>query len=141
MTKKLIWRLREQPTAQSLQGLVDKSILTKDEAREILFSTETEEDRDKKSLESEIKFLRELVEKLSKSRSEIIETIRVVEKPVYREYPYWKYYNAWCVNGIGDPPSSMGSYTLNSLTNCASGNLTASTLPDTARNFSDIKTF
>jgi len=94
MTKKLVWRLREQPTTKMLQELVSTAILTKDEAREILFSSETEEDRDKKSLQSEIKFLRELVEKLSK-RSEIVTTIREIEVP-YRRYDWYNPYNNWC---------------------------------------------
>ena len=81
--KKIVWRLKEQPTAESLQGLVERNILTKEEAREILFSSEEAEDRDKKSLESEIKFLRELVEKLSNDKSRIVEIIREAEKPIY----------------------------------------------------------
>ena len=127
MTKKIIWRLREQPTAESLQGLVTKSILTKEEAREILFSSETEEDRDKKSLESEIKFLRELVEKLSKSRSEIVTIIKEVEKPTYYKEPYWRIYNTWC--GLGT----------NAINDRMNGTIYADATMSS--NFSDIKTF
>jgi len=128
MKKKLIWRLKEQPTSESLQGLVNHGILTKEEAREILFSSETEEDRDKKGLESEIKFLRELVEKLSKSRSEIVTTIREVQVP-YRRWGWYYPYNVWCGN----------EYT----TDGGSGTLTCDTSYGTmaTSNFSDIKTF
>lgn len=141
MTKKLIWRLREQPTAQSLQGLVDKSILTKDEAREILFSTETEEDRDKKSLESEIKFLRELVEKLSNDKNRIVEIIRETEKPIYIQQPWWNGYYTWCggtqyynatSNLVGGSINTSGTYSLNAM-DCSS-------IPSREA-FSDIKTF
>jgi len=65
MTTKLKWRLKELPETHEVAHLVKEGIMTKDEAREILFSQETEEDRTKKSLQDEIKFLRELVQKLS----------------------------------------------------------------------------
>lgn len=96
---KIIWRLKEQPTTQSLQELVKNNLLTKEEAREILFSSQEQEDRDKESLKSEIKFLRELVEKLSNNRSQIITTIREVEVP-YRQYPWYEPYKYYCGNDI-----------------------------------------
>ncbi len=126
MKKKLIWRLREQPTPESLKGLVNTNILTKDEAREILFSSETEEDRDKKSLESEIKFLRNLVEKLSKgNNSHVVEIIREVEKPYYR-WDWHEPYRIWC---SGDNKLLCSSST------------TGNNNTHTITNFSDIKTF
>lgn len=97
MTNKIVWRLKEQPSSESLRELVKDGILTKEEAREILFSSETEENRDKKSLESEIKFLRELVDKLSSGRTQILETIREVESP-WRKYPWYNPYITWCQN-------------------------------------------
>ena len=123
MTKKIIWRLKEQPSSESLRELVKDGVLTKEEAREILFSSETEEDRDKESLKSEIKFLRELVEKLSASKTTIIETIREVEKP-WRNYPWHNPYMVWC-SGTADMSASSGTFTYT----------------NTASNFSDIKTF
>ena len=63
---KLNWRLSKLPTPDEVRELVKDKVITQDEAREILFSQETEEERDKNSLESEIKFLRELVDKLAK---------------------------------------------------------------------------
>jgi len=97
MTKntKLVWRLKEQPTPQSLRELVKDGILTKDQAQEILFSLETQEERDVSSLKSEIKFLRELVEKLSSSRNRTIEIIREIEKP-YRRWTWYEPYDIWC---------------------------------------------
>ena len=95
MTKKLNWRLSKLPTPDEVRELVKDKIITQDEARGILFSSETEEERDKKSLESEIKFLRELVEKLSSSKTTIIETIREVQKP-YHQYAWYKPYEVWC---------------------------------------------
>ena len=92
MTKKLVWRLGKLPSPDEVRELVKDKIITQEEAREILFSQETEEDRDKGSLKEEIKFLRELVQKLS-NRSTIIETIKYIEKPYtnlgwYQPYVY-----------------------------------------------------
>jgi len=104
--KKIIWRLKEQPTTVKLQQLVMSGILTKDEAREILFFLSNEdlhsvyEGRSEENLQSEIKFLRELVEKLSKGRTDIVETIRYIEKPYYQS-PWWKPYEVWCSDGTG----------------------------------------
>lgn len=109
MTKKKIWRLSEKPSPENLRGLVADGILTKEEAKEFLFNEETEQERDVESFKSEIKFLRELVEKLSKNSPQIIETIRYIEKPYYR-YPWWGYYATWC----GTTNSSSGMNTLTS---------------------------
>lgn len=80
-----------------LRGLVKDGLLDKEEARQILFSSETEEDRDKESLKQEIKFLRDLVEKLSNNNySRTVEIIKEVEVPIYRSYPWWQPYQVWC---------------------------------------------
>ena len=126
MTKKIIWRLKEQPTSEILRELVKDNILTKDEAREILFNLQEESERDNESFKQEIKFLRELVEKLSE-RQKVVTTIREIEVPIYRQYPWWKPYEIWCggttwtYNASNDSSGMMGSIT--------------------SQNFSDIKTF
>ena len=112
MTKTLQWRLKNLPSTEELRDLVKDKLITVDEARKILFSENTEEDRDKKSLESEIKFLRELVDKLSKSNSTIVETIRYVEHP-YIKYPWYGQYNTWC-SGIGNQATYLAQSNLNS---------------------------
>ena len=81
MTKSLVWRLSKLPTPEELVELVKNKIITQEEAKEILLSSETEEDRDKKSLESEIKFLRELIMSLKQSENTIFQTIRYIERP------------------------------------------------------------
>ena len=132
MTKKLIWRLSERPTTKSLIELVNNKLLTKEEAIEILLSSETEEDRDKKSLESEIKFLRELVEKLSTSRLNIITTIKEIEVP-YREYPWYEPYKIWY--------STSDTLTSGSGTGTVSGTGSSYTTFTSNNSFIDIKTF
>jgi hypothetical protein len=138
---KLVWRLKEQPTAESLQKLVSSGILSKEEAKEVLFNQETEEDRDKKSLESEIKFLRDLVEKLSQgNNSRIVEVIREVERP-YKVYPWVQYYNGWCdsVTTTGTYDNSGSITTTGGAMNLV-GNITGSG-QSAITNFSSIKTF
>lgn len=94
---KIVWRLKEQPSSESLRELVKDGLLTKDEAREILFTAESKQDRDVESLKEEIKFLRDIIATLGKpTPATIIETIRVVEKPIYIERPWYKPYEVWC---------------------------------------------
>lgn len=131
MKKKLNWRLGKLPTPLEVQELVKASIITQEEAREVLFSEETEQDRDKKSLESEIKFLRELVSKLSISNPTIIENIRYIEKS-YQRYDWYKPYAVWCGTSIAGTAGST------SLTNGINSIVSAGTYNC---NFSDIKTF
>jgi hypothetical protein len=94
MTKKLVWRLGKLPSPDEVRELVKDKIITQEEARDILFNNETQTDRDVKSLEEEIKFLRSLVEKLSKNREQIITTIKEVEIP-YKRYPWYDPYIRW----------------------------------------------
>ena len=110
---KIVWRLGKLPTTEELRELVKSDILTKEEAREILINLETEEERDKDSLKSEIKFLRELVEKLSKDRGQIVETIKYVEKP-YSRYPWYAPYATWCGTGNWTTGTTAGSNLISS---------------------------
>lgn len=98
MTKKTIWRLAKLPTPDEVRELVKDSIITKDEARDILIGS----GEDIKSLKEEIEFLRKLVDNLSNqlsiSRTQIVETIKYVEKPYYR-YDWYQPYKVWCSTG------------------------------------------
>lgn len=143
--KKLVWRLNRLPEPLELAELVRDKLLTKEEVREILFSSETEQDRDKKSLESEIKFLRELVEKIS-DQKKLVETIRYIEKP-YIHWSWYTPYQTWC-SAIGTAqPIAISSSTLTSngsLTtlNTVGGSTTAyMPTPGNIIKFSSIKTF
>ena len=132
--KKIIWRLKEQPSSESLRELVKDSILTKEEAREILFSSETEEDRDKKSLESEIKFLRELVDKLSSNKLPgVVKVIKEIQSP-WEIWGWYKSYQWWC-DTVTVPMRTITAASGSAMTNLDSTSTQA--LP----RFSDIKTF
>ena len=135
MTKKIKWRLGDLPTPDELRGLVGDGLLTKEEAREILFSEEENTKRDEKSLEAEIKFLRELVERLSKNQQTVITTIREIERP-YVRYPWYQPYQVWCsTSNVTNSASSI---------NLLSSGSTAINALGTIQNnasFSAIKTF
>lgn len=142
---KIKWRLSTLPTPEEVTLLLAQDVLTKDEAREILFSLETEEERNKKSLQDEIKFLRELVAKLSTNRSVIIETIREVHKP-YKQYDWYQPYNLYASTAAQSSLSASSTNAVYSLNASASGaggsgvlqlNSSAPSLQD----FTDIKTF
>ena len=134
MTTKIIWRLKEQPTSESLRELVKDSILTKEEAREILFSQETEKEVNEDQLKSEIKFLRELVDKLSNHNNvKIVEVIKEVEKP-YRKYPWYEPYITWC--GSNSSTSNNNGY--NILDSSGKDSFTVNTL---LNSFSSLTTF
>lgn len=160
MTTKINWRLSKLPTPDEVRELVKDKIITQDEAREILFNLEDDDTRDKKSLESEIKFLRDLVEKLSKNRSEIITTIREIQ-PIYKQYHWAQPYIQWCstAGNSGGSLSSNGlAYSMTGAGHITSGintlQLTSASATSglaqiqnamqdsqTASKFSDIKTF
>ena len=149
MKTRNVWRLANRPTSEDVVKLLNSGIITKDEAKEILFNVEEEAERDKKSLESEIKFLRELVEKLSKgSPTQIIETIRYVEKP-YIQYPWYQPYVVWCGNttiatggySVTNAPSTGGNASY-SMAMTGSNNLVSGTAnTGSGGKFSTIKTF
>lgn len=132
--KRIIWRLKEQPSTESLLALVNGGLMTKDEAKEVLFSSEEQEDRDKKSLESEIKFLRELVEKLS-NRSETVKIIGTIQ-PRYVGYPWYQPYQYWCSGTTGIHYSAD-----NVLGSSTSRTVGTGTYTSANSSFADIKTF
>jgi len=140
MTKKISWRLGRLPDSNELVNLVLNKIITQDEAREILFSKEDIDERDKKSLESEIKFLRELVEQLSKNNTKTItETIRYIEKPYYHQ-TWYQPYNNWALCTSTNATAGVGG-TYSTLTGTTSLANTTGLAQGTSNSFSKIKTF
>ena len=66
MTKKdLIWRLKELPDAVDVAELVDKKVITPEEARDLLFNNDKKNPSvENQALKEQIKFLQDTVEKL-----------------------------------------------------------------------------
>lgn len=148
MAKKMIWRLANRPTSEDVVKLLSSGIINKEEAKEILFNFEEEGERGEKSLESEIKFLRELVEKLSKgSTTQIVEVIREIQVP-YIRYPWYQPYVVWCSSsGVGGRYAYTSTGTagivgnnVGGLTSTA-GSTNISIQPASGGKFSAIKTF
>jgi hypothetical protein len=91
--KKLIWRLSSLPTPTELTLLVEKELITREEAREILINEKDVTEPKSDELKSEIEFLRKLVEKLSSNQtSKVIEYIQTY--PSIR--PWYQPYVTWC---------------------------------------------
>lgn len=105
--EKLVWRLGKLPSPDEVRELVKDKIITNEEAREILFSTETEDERDEKSLKSEIKFLREVIEKLS-DRKQIVNVVKEVEIR-YIKQPWFQPYYYYVNNGSGGSMAYYGA--------------------------------
>lgn len=93
MTKNLKWRLGKLPTPQEVSSLVIDKIISQDEAREILF-TEGKIDDEVGALKEQIKFLKEIIEKVC-NKTQIIETIKYIEKP-YQHWTWYQPYQTWC---------------------------------------------
>ncbi len=107
---KIKWRLGKLPTPEQVSELVKADLITKEEAREILFNVETEETIEVEALKSEIKFLREIVDKLAE-KSKISDTIKVVEHH-YQTYPWYNQYYYWSTPAIAVNQTSFGTGTI-----------------------------
>lgn len=70
LTAQLKWRLAKQPTLDDVTTMLDKGIIEKDEARQILFSKEVKDETSDReaALKEQIKFLEGVVDKLSSNR-------------------------------------------------------------------------
>lgn len=90
MTNELKWRLQELPTGGEIADLVSQEVITKEEARQILFSKPSKESDSEviKTLKAEINFLRELTERLANKSYVGINTWQP-----YTGYPWYRYYN------------------------------------------------
>lgn len=120
MTKKeernLTWKLSELPTAGELAELVDAEVMTKEEARDMMFGS-PESDKDKiKALEDQVALLLELVKSLSNKSPQIIN----VPYTYARTGPYWEKYwmntNKVLTSGGFVPASYVGDNSKNMLT-------------------------
>lgn len=147
MKIKNVWRLKDQPTTTNVLELVNANLITKEEAKDIIFTQQTEEGRDNKSLQSEIKFLRDLVDKLSNGQSNrVVQIIHEVQKP-YQQWGWYQPYYTWCSTAtIGNNVLTTDSTNvlLNGISNATTGIAAVSYAnAQTAGNtsFSNIKTF
>jgi len=137
MTKQLKWRLGKLPTPDEVLKLVNDKLITKEEARDILFNEESDE-RDEESLKEEIVFLRKLVDKLSEGKTTVI-------KEYIHSYPSytWTTPYLYCTTNSSN---GGGTYTVGNSTGSATLTGTVSNTMylsegSMSGNFSDIQNF
>lgn len=99
--KSLKWRLRELPTGDEIAQLVEQGVITKEEARDLLFSDGNDTQEENKALKEQIKFQQETIDKLidKLNSSNAYWTIHHTYTPRYPT-TYW-------INAVGS--SSSGS--------------------------------
>lgn len=67
----LKWRLKGAPTLEDVTTMLDKGIISKDEARQILFS-ELDKDGVNKAKDEQIEFLKDIIDRLSKQPPQVV---------------------------------------------------------------------
>lgn len=143
MTKKITWRLGALPTPKELRGLVTDKLITKEEAREILFREETipveKDERDAKSYQSEITFLREIIQKLSSSNKQTVEVFTLLHGG-YRNYPWYQPYGYWA-NSAGITSGASSGAAVGSSFATAGNGTTGNIVGGSTKDFTSIKTF
>lgn len=98
MTKQLKWRLSKLPTVDELLKLVSDKVITQEEAKEVLFNEETETERDIESYKQEIKFLKEVIDKLG-DRDRIVTVVKEYV-PHYITQPFYQPYYFYATSGL-----------------------------------------
>lgn len=121
MTKnELKWRLKDLPDASGIAELVKQGVVTKEEARELLFNKETPSKNNEsdivKALKKQIEFLEELVKDLAQKSTET----RTIYQTVERYKPYWEKYSPYWMSvggSVGSAVSGKADINLTSYTN------------------------
>jgi len=141
--KKLIWRLSSLPTPTELTLLVEKELITREEAREILINEKDVTEPKSEELKSEIEFLRKLIENLMKTAGKTNQTTTVIEYiqscPSVR--PWYQPYVTWCSsnNTLYTVGNSLNSAQCNTALDCS--NQLQSSIGTDSASFSSIQTF
>ncbi len=107
--KKLVWKMKELPTAESVASLVETEVITPEEARSILFKEEVKKSDEVEALQEMVKTLSEMVKELmNRSQSmTLVPYTKVVTVP--RRYePYW-------INAAGSTGVMMSSTSGNNI--------------------------
>lgn len=107
MKKTLNWRLKDLPDAVDVAELVDKKVITPEEARQLLFNEGKDEGKKVKELEEEVRFLRDLCDKLAAKSGGWTTVVHEYRnyKPLY---PTWYGAYGGVINAVGDTTTSTG---------------------------------
>ena len=100
--KILTWKLKSLPTVEQIKELRETGIITKEEARQLLFKEETpKSDADRvAALEEMVKTLQEMTQELLNKPNNIVNVpfVRTIEVAP-RQRPYWN--EIWMSTGSG----------------------------------------
>jgi hypothetical protein len=127
MTKNLKWRLKTPPTASEVRDLVQANVLTKDEAREILFTTDGQSAENLQSLKSEINFLRELVEKMVNKNNSPATVWTYASTAQYKREPWYPLYSTSLGANTTITGSTSSNASVNAVNLVSSGGTTDTT--------------
>lgn len=67
----LKWRLANKPTLKDVEKMLDLEIISKEEARQMLFSEETENEKIK-ALEEQVEFLKSVIDKMPYNSPQVV---------------------------------------------------------------------
>lgn len=88
--KNLTWKLSELPTAGELADLVDSEVISKEEAREIMFGSAENDKEVIKTLQDQLEFLQDLVKELSKRNTTTY--LPTFTREIHVTRPYYEKY-------------------------------------------------
>lgn len=81
----LVWRLPTKLTLDEIEKMIELKIISPEEAKELTFNSADDNDK-VKALEEQVKFLKELVDKLSTQPAQVIWNYVNTYRP---SYPTW----------------------------------------------------
>jgi len=115
--KKLVWKMKELPNADSIGKLVDTKVITAEEARSILFKEEVKQSDEVEALKEMVNALKEMVKDLLSRQNNVtlVPYTKVIEVPT-RIRPYFDRYwasgsSGGTLNGYVDTTTTTGSGT------------------------------
>lgn len=113
MTKNLTWRLKELPTGDDVATLVEQKVITKEEARDLLFSKTKQEDKPTiEALKKQIEFLEGLVRELANNGGNTTYVYKYVDTWTPKlPYVVWNSYSGT------DASTTMATYSSSLLNN------------------------
>lgn len=132
MTNELKWRLSELPTGDEVASLVEQKVITTKEARQILFNEGKDDSKKVKELSEEVKFLRELCDKLAAKSNGWTTIIREYQqyKPIYPTWytGYSGVINTGATSGSLTTTSGTGAFTVTGVSGSKTANKLLSNL-------------
>lgn len=91
--KKLVWKMKDLPTAEAVASLVETQVITPEEARAILFKEEVKQSEEVEALKEMVNTLQEMVKALLARSNDVhyVPFTKVINVPANAN-PYWNRY-------------------------------------------------